>query len=350
MDDLRAAKEELLKMEDHISEVPFHQPGFLDFNLLRRGAGSYPYVLRSGDVVLMFSNHKPDAQFPNCRIEIGSISCWQPGWLSLYNRILDWITFCGCRVFKEKVSEFHITADLLGADFSTTGFFDIDRWITRANDHFLAGKYGNHNYVAFGKGNFMMRVYDKTSELTPNSPKAIVFNTEWSKKLQAPPPKHVTRIEFQIRRTVSRELQIETVKDLAANLNGIWQYCVSDWARFTEIAITSSDRKNKNQQRYETAALWQFVQAIRFDAPESDKLIRRSESPNHINTEILRKMASGCLLSLCAASGLKPDDLLGHIHFSHDLIEKSLTDQFESENEKYKRKVETKSNLATITF
>ena len=65
------------------------------FNIQATGAGPYPYVIKCGDITILFSNHKSDAQFPNCRIEIGSMSCWHPGWLKLYNRITRWLVSHG---------------------------------------------------------------------------------------------------------------------------------------------------------------------------------------------------------------------------------------------------------------
>ena len=48
----------------------------VSFNMQRTGAGKYPYKLISGDITLLFSNHKATAPFPNCRIEIGSMSLY----------------------------------------------------------------------------------------------------------------------------------------------------------------------------------------------------------------------------------------------------------------------------------
>jgi hypothetical protein len=350
MKDLHDKKASFGEEDDSVSELPFYLEGGLNLNIQRKGADKYPFVLKSGDVTLMFSNHKSDAQFPNCRIEIGSMSCWDPGWAPLIERILSWLRVYGAQVRKQKISEFHIAADLLGLDFSAAGFQDISRWIARANEFRLVGKYRRTNYIAFGKGNFMMRIYDKTEELSPQSPKEILFHGIWARKLNTLPPQKVTRVEFQCRRKVSKELQIETIADLKEKQNAIWEYCTSQWCRFTEKAISEADRDNKNQQRYDTAKLWEYVQAIKFDAPNVDKIIRRRSVPQHIDISARIKQAAGNLLTVCAAYKFEPDDYLGHISLCSDLIEESLTNSFQNENKKYQHKIKTKSNLATITF
>jgi hypothetical protein len=350
MADLARMKLSFADEDDNVSELPFHIEGGLDFNLLRKGGGKYPYKLKSGDITLLFSNHKSDASFPNCRLEIGSISCWEPGCFSLYTRILSWLRVFGAQVRKEKVSEFHLTADILGCCFSSSGFDDLSRWVTRANDFGLLGKYRIPNYIRFGKGDFMLRIYDKTAELSPNSPKEIVFHGLWSKKLNGLPPEHVTRIEFQIRRKVSKELQIETVADLRKKLNAAWGYCTEKWCRFTEKSISEADRANKNHQRYETSSLWLHVRSVKFDSPETDKIIRRCSVPQHIDVASLVKIASGCLLTACAAHGFDSADLLGHIFFASDLIKDRMTEDFERENKKYQRKIRLKRNLSAICF
>lgn len=345
MQDLIDAKENW--DDPDITEKTFYLEGGLNFNLQRAGTKKYPFKLTMGDVALLFSNHKWDAQQPNCRVEIGSVSCWSPGWFWLINRILSWLRVYGAKVRGEKVSELHITLDIFGLQFTESGFFDIRRWVCRANQYKIAGEYRTPNYIALGKGNFMLRAYDKTGELEPGSAKEIFFRDLWTKKLNAVPPEHVTRIEFQIRREVSKELQIDTIKDLQEKMNGIWEYCVKQWSRFTEEPISEADRKNKNHQRYETAALWQFVESVRFeDAPE-DVVLERKRPVQLANVNALVKQGAGCLLRACAAlsattlKGLDPGAYIEHSDTAYFLLHRQIVENFEEDARKYKHKMKT---------
>ncbi|MCI5159762.1 MAG: hypothetical protein D3906_15305, partial [Candidatus Electrothrix sp. AUS1_2] len=157
------------------------------FNVQRRGAGNYPYVLKCGDITLMFSNHKVDSQYPNCRIEIGSVSCWVPGAFDIFERIFSWLIDHAV-VKEQKVMEAHATVDLLGVDFNLTGLSDLRRWITRSNKGRQCFEKYQYNYISFGKGQIMLRCYNKTGELKPGSAKAIAFNDLWSSHLAGLPP------------------------------------------------------------------------------------------------------------------------------------------------------------------
>lgn len=61
----------------------------VSFNMSRTGAATYPYKLESGDIILLFSNHRATASHPNCRIEIHSMSCWNPSWKVVLDRFLE---------------------------------------------------------------------------------------------------------------------------------------------------------------------------------------------------------------------------------------------------------------------
>jgi len=154
-------QEEALCSNPEAKERSLRLDGGIKFNMLRSGAGKYPYVLKCGDITVMSSNHKSEAQVPNCRVEIGSMSCWNPGSREVFSKVVSWLRCMGGTIRKQKLSEFHPAVDLLGVDFEETGFDDIRRWITRADKWNLYGEYRTPNYIAFGKGKFMLRIYNE---------------------------------------------------------------------------------------------------------------------------------------------------------------------------------------------
>lgn len=337
LSDLHSRKRSVQETDD--IESPFRVPGGLSFNLQRTGAGKYNYVLKSGDITLMFSNHKADAPFPNCRIEIGSVSCWEPGWEYIFYRLCSWLKIYGASIKQEKISEFHITADLLDVDFTETGFDDRFQWITRSNKWKVEGEFDDSNYIAFGKGDMMLRVYDKTAEIKRNGAKSAIFHSIWRKQINRT-PEHVTRIEYQMRRPVFKEFQINTVADLRRNQNSVWQYCVSQWSRFCSDKV---DRKNKNHQRSATAFIWSVVQALKFKKGRIYKLVRKKVLLSNIDS--LKKQAAGCLLSVCAALGQDHDDFIGHITTAFSLVDEQIRENFKDFTG-YVRNMEVKLNYA----
>ena len=157
----------------------------------------------------------------------------------------------------------------------------------------------------------------------------------------------MTRIEFQIRRTVSKELQINTVEDLKNNLDAIWHYCVHDWCRFCDRKLTDKDRKNKHQSRYATAFLWEFVRSVSFSqSPEPPVRLERVKPPPQVNMEALAKQAAGCLLSYCAALCMDSDDFNGHMAESYTVIKEQIVNKYKKNRTEYIRRIETKRNHA----
>ncbi|WPD22826.1 MAG: hypothetical protein SD837_21915 [Candidatus Electrothrix scaldis] len=319
------------------------------FNVQRRGAGNHPFVLKCGDITLMFSNHKVDAQHPNCRLEIGSVSCWVPGAFDLVDRVMHWLVERGASISQQKIMESHLTVDLLHVDFSQTGLFDINRWICRATKSKLCFENFEPNYFSSGKGKVMMRAYDKTGELKPGSSKEIAFQDLWSAHLGGLPPEHVTRIEFQLRRDYFKESNINTVYQLQEDLNAIWEYCTGEWSRFTSRPLEIKDRKNKNHQRFKTAFLWEYIRSVRFNAAPVQKL-ERGLPVNHVNVDHLVRQASGCILTVCAAVGHSFDDVAEHAVTATQLISKYLYNEHSTNNKEYKRKMKVKRNQAYVCF
>lgn len=323
----------------------------VSFNMQRAGAGKYPYKLQSGDIVLLFSNHKSTAPFPCCRIEIGSMSCWNPGWQHLFDRFAALLRHWGGSIRKQKIMQFDITANLMEVDFTRTGLINIHRWIARAQDQ--NPRYKNYipNYVSFGKGDFMFKAYDKTAELKDDDVKREFFHQLWTEHL-GHVPEHVTRLEFQVRR--ADELDISTVGQLAEKLDAVWRYCVGSdddngWVRFCARRISAADRRNKNQQRYPVAFLWEFVRSVRFGAGRTLKLARKKLPPKR-NVLSLQKTAAGCLLSICAILGMHPDNLDGHIVQSFNIIDEKMRASYKKNRTEYIRKIETRYNSAFVSL
>lgn len=319
------------------------------FNMFRTGAKKYPYMLQSGDIILIFSNHRSTAPQPNCRIEIHSMSCWNPGWKAVLDRFLDLLKHLGCTICKQTITEHHITVDLMDVDFAKTGFINHRRWLTRASKK-ISPTYEHYkpNYISFGKGDFMLRCYDKPADLKNDDVKRDFFYNLWLERVGYV-PEHVTRIEFQIRRAVSKELEINTVDDLESKLDAIWQYCVNDWCRFCAKKISASDRKNKHQQRYATAFLWEFVRSIRFSQAPVVKLERKKQAPQ-INIDALMKQGTGCLLSACAVLYMNAHDFDGHISQCFSMIKEQIYTNYKKDPIGYARKIETKRNAAYVSL
>ena len=345
--------EEEMNKNPYAKELSLEFIDGMEFNVRASGIPLYPYVFETADFMIGLSRHEADAQQPNCRVEIGSHSCWNPGWLYLFSKLTGWFRRHGIEIVQQKLTQCDVCVDLLNVDFIETGFATEERWKARSNDYGIKCRHFVRNYINFGKGDIMFKAYNKTGELTPDSAKHKMFHKLWREKV-GHDVEHVTRLEFQIRRTVIKKLKIKSVYDLSRKLNSLWAYLVGDggenkgWAKFLDREMTASDRKNKNHQRYDIDSLWVLVQNVRFKKGRTFHLSR--EKTQHLNIEMLSRMMAGCGSSLCGGLGLAEEDHEGHIKFACSLLEDQMRKNYHKDPTEYRRKIKTKHNKAEITF
>ena len=350
LDSLGEARDQIRSNEfgRDVMEVPFDIGNGMSFNLSRLGAGKYPFVLKSADITILFSHHPADGRFPNCRLEVGSMSCWNPGWKDAWEKFLSLLKFNGGTLIKHNIRRGDLAVDLLECDFAETGFIDSSRWISKGSKkiHTVEEDYVP-SYKSFGKGAMMLRCYDKTMELKNDSVKSDFFNAQWAEHLGFV-PEHVTRVENQLCRRVLKDLGIHTVDDLEQNLNSIWLYCVggegqNGWSRFCSSIIPIHARRSKNHDSYSVDPLWEYIRSARFDSAPPVKLVRAPKPKPHFDFALARKRMASALLTVCAAWGIASHqfDLQDRraFNFVHDSLQEARLYP-----EDYLRKYDVKQN------
>lgn len=348
LDVLEWSKKRLQETEDEQVHV-LNSKG-IEWNLQRTGTSKFNYRLKAGDVTLLFNRRVPEGNIPNFRLEIGSLTA-QTRLLQTINDIKHWLDRQGAEFKKERVAEVHLAVDFIGLDIKTLGLENQDRWIQRS--HSFAPYYHHRKLtgISMGKGDFMLRVYDKVTELKRSEHKQEIFRELWKTDTYDSYP--VTRVEYQLRRPVLKEFNhleycngIDTVKQLYFGLRALWKYATTDWARFMATMI---DRDNKHQSRALYSDFWEIVRSVVWTGIEE---LRREKKTKHKNIEALRKQARGILMSIAAffvSSSEEIDHIVSH---SQELIEKDLREFFEDKS-KFIKRMDKKRNeiiLDTIPF
>lgn len=270
------------------------------WNISRTGVRLYPYRLCAGDVVLLLSRRNSNTGFPSVRLEIGSLTS-QTQLENTLSGIQVFLQDCGAVLVQEKVSEVHLAADLIGLDIETFGLEDRSRWVSRAVTFSSHYQHWRLTGVCLGKGDFMLRCYNKVLELRDQAHKQEVFRELWG--LSSYDEKPVTRVEFQIRRPILKEfggiddngepLSVSTCDELFGSLAALWRYC-SEWARFMDGPV---DRKHRHQDRASPSEFWGAVQCAEFTGPHK---VFRQRATAHKDVDRLRKQILGCMMSLAA--------------------------------------------------
>jgi hypothetical protein len=336
--------------ETELDCIPVFEENGFDWNLYRTGTKFYTFRLKSGDISLLFNRRKHDGKIPNCRLEIGSLSCWSPGFYTIYNRVKAFLSAYGADFVKERVSEVHLTADFIGTDIKSTSVENREHWIALARNDDNHDKlpvinpeddpdeldfdrrYTNRKFsgLGIGSGDLMLRIYDKICELKRSraTNKQQVFSEIWGVKTYDERP--VTRVEFQVRRPKLRLFvdkdgnRIDTVFDLANSLKSLWAYLTTEWTRHAEKPVN----RNHNQTKSKVSEFWQKVQAVVWTGVFG---YIRTHPVKHKDIEMLRKQARGILMSVCASLEVEPDDIDKIVHLCKDMIEEDLHSFFDDQ-------------------
>nr|WP_320011302.1 hypothetical protein [uncultured Desulfobulbus sp.] len=322
----------------------------LHWNVQRTGTSKFSYRLKAGDVTLMLSRREPKGQMPNVRLEVGSLSS-QTCLLQIVTDVKHWLERQQANFVTEQVAEVHLAADFIGLATQSLDIENQGRWIQRSQSFTPNYMHRRLTGISMGKGDFMLRIYDKVTELKGSEHKQEVFRDLWQVDSFNQFP--VTRVEFQLRRPVLKQFNhkeycngIDTVKQLLFGLAALWNYATEDWAKFMANVV---DRDNNHQSRAVYSDFWLIVRSVVWTGIVD---LNREAPIKHKNIEALRKQARGILMSIAAFFIESPEDIDAIVNQSQEFIEQDLRELFEDEANFIKRMMKKRNEvlLNTIPF
>lgn len=340
------------KEANDLVPVSFSENGDMVFNCHATGRkGGFGFHLSRADVDLFFSTRK-DIKTPNLWVDIGSESCWSPGYRHVIAEIKALVESQGGNIFKNTVSEVHLCADWIGLDIEELPIDKYDFWVTRANKF---NAYACHQGllgvtldqdqgdlpgeqmtgIKFGKGDIMLRIYDKTAELKRCPSKQGVFASVWSNANYD--DEKVTRVEYQLRRPVLAQMQVHSLTDLEEKKNSIWRYCTEDW---TSLRCQEVDREHRHQDRAPIHPWWQEVRRVNIDL--WCEPVKREYPRACKDISMLMDLVGGCMLSVGTILDRKFHDVDGVIAYSQTLIASKLRQMWENKDKHGRREFELK--------
>lgn len=342
LDHLELAK---LKAQDGEQDsFPINLAGH-EWNCMRTGTRLFSFHMKRGDVQILFNRRSFDGVIPNARLEIGSQSCWTPGFSSVYDNFIKMIVLLGGGIVKERVSEFHMASDCIEISLQDLPVARQEQWITRAHKFSVNYDRGKFTGISVGKGDLMLRIYDKVQELrTQSTHKQPIFKEAWGVKEFDEKP--VTRIEFQVRRTALREFspQVDTLDDLKNSLSSLWHYLTNEWCR---LAITPVDTENKHQARAIIHPFWGQVQGVVWSG--DSEVVRKKIYPVK-DLEKIRGQLVGLVQSVAAILKREPDDIEGIIAFGQGYIESGLRRLYKDRPAEFVKRMMRKKNEGLCPF
>ena len=224
---LRAMRDELRESKDGKPKaVPL---GNLEFLLAPNGTSTgYPFLIWNADFRIAFG----DKNTPSFFVTYSSYALWREPPESLQRRFLDWAASVGYVPIKsETLSRVDLCFDYEIADID----FDEQSFVSLSSKDSQYREEGKIQTFAFGKGDVVLRVYDKIAEIEQQSHKEWFYDI-WRIR------QNVWRIEWQIRKEVLRRFGIRTFRDLNDQRGDMLRYLAT---KHDTLRIPSTRRSRR---------------------------------------------------------------------------------------------------------
>jgi len=282
-DDLVYRKEMLIReRRKEFSEITL---GSETFALLPRGSYPYAYVLKNK----AFEVQLAERLQPCCFVKFSSEALWNEGIDALEARLRKWFaSINSLQICPEKVSRFDYAFDYHLPDAT----FEYDWFVSRAKKDAAYRESRSFQTFSFGRGDIVVRIYDKVAEIEQESGKAWFFDL-WEEN------KQVWRIEFQVRGERVGQGGIRTLEDLR---NLIWDLLRELAENHTSLRQPSADT---NRSRWPLHPLWQDLLNTIAAQPQTG-LVRSFDPENGLEWRFQKQKQSifGALKGLAAVKGL----------------------------------------------
>ena len=243
--------------------------GGIDFFLQPYGSGSgYPFVIENEAMTIEFGEFNEPSFFVTYR----SIALWHQGAAALHQQFIDWSERLGFIAAKdESLSRVDFTFDYLlpGIDFTEDDFVSLS---AKDSQH---RKDRQVQTFSFGKGDVMLRVYNKVAEITEKSQKTWFFNL-WGGVTE-----NVWRIEWQVRKDVLRRFGLRSFTDLFEGQGDILRYLAQE---HTTLRVPNED---SNRSRWALHLLWQSLQA-HIGTLQAQGVYREFDTQEMLNARLMR--------------------------------------------------------------
>ena len=308
-----------------------------NFTVLRTGSVRYKFILSNEDMqIRIFSDARSGLYFPELKIAFRSPLLWRHGWQNAVRKADEWIR-SWANVTEVKVSRIDIMVDFMGQ--LTILSPELREVVTRSRKKREFGNYERYaegrkaNGYRFGANELICRIYDKTAEILRSDKKW--FENMWSEKGWEK-DEVVTRVEFQCRRKIIRQMQIQTIEDLFLIVPDLWRTLTDEWLT---IRIIQDD---SHRTRWPISGFWQTVQSsvLCFGQIFGVSRIKQMRSKG----EILERNARGYLLNLAALAlkSLEGNDIEYGKRYVEYFVWKLLNEpDFEQEIKKRRQKYDS---------
>lgn len=242
-----------------------------EFNVMAGSTASYSLTLINGDISLYLRKFSKKVKNPVIKVEFRAEYLCRFGYLKAVQAVQKFIQHNFINDPQYRVNEIHLATDIQGYHFTPFDFYRIktlSRKNTIFNDDEKQSYFQNKRFtgMTFGKGDLMLRIYNKTQEISQNKKKGFIDILKWQHNPDFDRDLPVWRIEGQIRREklkhlcisekftnvygdeVSIDINLDSLDSVLQNIPSIWNLFIS---RYVHKDI-SSDQIHEQLQGFKT--------------------------------------------------------------------------------------------------
>jgi hypothetical protein len=282
--DALRAQREAMRQSKHPEAGVLELGGMLSLNGTKSG---YPFLISNPDCTIQFGEFNDPSFF----VKYSSFALWNKGAEFLHERFLNWAGSLGFIPMRpEGLSRVDFAFDFHLDNID----FDEDSFVTSADKDSQHRKNGNVQTFTFGRGDIVLRVYNKSAEIEESSGKY------WLYPLWQGQTDNVWRVEWQVRKETLKRFGLRTFQDLFEGKGDVLRYLISE---HTSLRVKSDD---SNRSRWPVHPLWTLL-GQHIDQLPAQGVYREVNSQAMLD-EILMRMAismEGYLKKVAAIECLK---------------------------------------------
>lgn len=216
--------------------------GDWEFMLAPHGSGNgYPLILRNADLQIEMGELSNPPFFVTFRSE----ALWRHSAHGMHRKLLGWAAGLDYAPIGPEILsrvDFAFDFDLPEVEFDERAFVSLSSKDSQHREN------GRIQTFTFGKGDVVLRVYDKVAEIRQQSDK-VWFYDLWGQT------EHVWRIEWQVRKARLKRFGIATFADLADQAGDLLRYLAQE---HDTLRVPNSD---SNRSRWPIHPLWESLLA-----------------------------------------------------------------------------------------
>lgn len=261
VEDYDSSFSDLLKKVDNVKigaqtdyKKQFIEINGMKFIVNRKGQGFYSYKIECEQFYICFMSHSIQNNSP-IFVRFMAEYLWEYGYEKAYRKFMQWFNQLNVKIIGNRISRLDICFDTDEIDFIEKNIKDFVTKASKIARHYVDNDYYTNKRFSgftFGRGGqISCRIYDKTEEIKRSQKNW--FKNIWS-AYGSDTGKTVWRVEFQIRRKVLKELNIDKMNDVKKNLESVWGYLTQNWL------VMKKRGKDTNISRWKTHPNWILVQ------------------------------------------------------------------------------------------